>query len=63
MPYLTGLTQRDLYGQSYRLKEDITVADPTARTRHVVGPREVDVVAGQRGVRRAHRHGFDRLGD
>jgi NAD(P) transhydrogenase len=44
--YLTGLTQRDLYGQSYRLKEDITVADLTARTRHVVG-RESDVVRSQ----------------
>ncbi|MDF3299027.1 Si-specific NAD(P)(+) transhydrogenase [Streptomyces tropicalis] len=44
--YLTGLTQRDLYGQSYRLKEDITVADLTARTQHVVG-REVDVIRSQ----------------
>jgi NAD(P) transhydrogenase len=44
--YLTGLTQRDLYGQSYRLKEDITVADLTARTQHVVG-REVDVIRNQ----------------
>lgn len=44
--YLTGLTQRDLYGQSYRLKDDITVADLTARTQHVVG-REVDVVRSQ----------------
>ncbi|MFG2881307.1 Si-specific NAD(P)(+) transhydrogenase [Streptomyces sp. NPDC048297] len=44
--YLTGLTQRDMYGQSYRLKEEITVADLTARTRHVVG-REVDVVRNQ----------------
>lgn len=44
--YLTGLNQRELYGQSYRLKEDITVADLTARTQHVVG-REVDVVRGQ----------------
>ncbi|WP_432014376.1 Si-specific NAD(P)(+) transhydrogenase [Streptomyces cucumeris] len=44
--YLTGLTQRDLYGQSYRLKEEITVADLTARTRHVVG-REVEVVRSQ----------------
>lgn len=44
--YLTGLTQRDMYGQSYRLKEEITVADLTARTRHVVG-REVDVVRSQ----------------
>ncbi|MEU6850841.1 Si-specific NAD(P)(+) transhydrogenase [Actinacidiphila alni] len=44
--YLTGLNQRDLYGQSYRLKEDITVADLTARTQHVVS-REVDVVRSQ----------------
>jgi NAD(P) transhydrogenase len=44
--YLTGLNQRDLYGQSYRLKEDITVADLTARTQHVVG-REMDVVRSQ----------------
>ncbi|MEU9450145.1 Si-specific NAD(P)(+) transhydrogenase [Streptomyces sp. NPDC048277] len=44
--YLTGLTQRDLYGQSYRLKEEITVADLTARTQHVVG-REVDVIRNQ----------------
>ncbi|MGW7237850.1 Si-specific NAD(P)(+) transhydrogenase [Streptomyces sp. NPDC054804] len=44
--YLTGLTQRDLYGQSYRLKEDITVADLTARTQHVVS-REVDVIRNQ----------------
>ncbi|MCL7377846.1 Si-specific NAD(P)(+) transhydrogenase [Streptomyces sp. 35G-GA-8] len=44
--YLTGLAQRDLYGQSYRVKEEITVADLTARTRHVVG-LEVDVVRSQ----------------
>ncbi|MCF0088266.1 putative soluble pyridine nucleotide transhydrogenase [Streptomyces sp. MH192] len=44
--YLTGLTQRDLYGQSYRLKENITVTDLTARTEHVVG-REVDVIRSQ----------------
>ncbi|WP_084337653.1 Si-specific NAD(P)(+) transhydrogenase [Actinomadura oligospora] len=44
--YLTGLSQRELYGQSYRVKEDITVADLGMRTRHVVG-REVDVVRSQ----------------
>ncbi|WP_328911729.1 MULTISPECIES: Si-specific NAD(P)(+) transhydrogenase [unclassified Streptomyces] len=44
--YLTGLNQRDLYGQSYRVKEDITVADLTARTQHVLS-REVDVVRSQ----------------
>ena len=44
--YLSGIGQRDLYGQSYRLKEDITVADLTARTEHVVS-REVDVIRSQ----------------
>lgn len=44
--YLTGLNQRELYGQSYRLKDEITVADLTARTQHVVG-REIDVVRSQ----------------
>jgi NAD(P) transhydrogenase len=44
--YLTGLHQRELYGQSYRLKDDITVADLAARTQHVVG-REVDVIRSQ----------------
>ena len=44
--YLTGLNQREMYGQSYRLKDDITVADLGARTQHVVG-REVDVVRNQ----------------
>jgi NAD(P) transhydrogenase len=44
--YLTGLNQRELYGQSYRVKDDITVADLAARTAHVVG-REVDVIRNQ----------------
>jgi len=44
--YLTGLDQREIYGQSYRLKDDITVADLTARTSHVVS-RESDVVRNQ----------------
>jgi NAD(P) transhydrogenase len=44
--YLTGLSQRELYGQSYRLKEEITVADLAARTQHVVG-REIDVIRSQ----------------
>ena len=44
--YLTGLNQREMYGQSYRLKEDITVADLGARTQHVIG-REVDVIRNQ----------------
>ncbi|HEX6675404.1 MAG TPA: Si-specific NAD(P)(+) transhydrogenase [Actinomycetes bacterium] len=44
--YLTGMSQRELYGQSYRVKQDITVQDLSARTRHVVG-REVDVILHQ----------------
>src|SRR6201993_1234668 len=44
--YLTGLDQREMYGQSYRLKEDITVADLGARTQHVIG-REIDVIRSQ----------------
>jgi NAD(P) transhydrogenase len=44
--YLTGLDQRELYGQSYRVKDDITIADLITRTRHVVS-RETDVVRSQ----------------
>ncbi|MGF7233471.1 MAG: Si-specific NAD(P)(+) transhydrogenase [Frankia sp.] len=44
--YLTGLAQREMYGQSYRVKEDITVADLLARTQHVIG-REIDVIRSQ----------------
>src|ERR1700741_2921884 len=44
--YLTGIDQREIYGQSYRLKDEITVADLTARTRHVVS-RENAVVRSQ----------------
>jgi NAD(P) transhydrogenase len=44
--YLTGLSQREIYGQSYRVKDDITVADLAARTQHVIG-REVDVIRNQ----------------
>ncbi len=44
--YLTGLNQRELYGQSYRVKDDITVTDLSARTQHVVA-REIDVIRSQ----------------
>src|SRR5258708_33816040 len=44
--YLTGLDQREMYGQSYRVKDEITVADLAHRTQHVVG-REIDVVRSQ----------------
>ena len=44
--YLTGMTQRELYGQSYRVKDDITVGDLSARTQHVID-REIDVIRNQ----------------
>jgi len=44
--YLTGANQHELYGQSYRVKDEITIADLAARTQHVVG-REIDVVRSQ----------------
>jgi NAD(P) transhydrogenase len=44
--YLTGLDQREMYGQSYRMKDEITIADLSARTQHVVS-RENDVVRSQ----------------
>jgi len=44
--YLTGLSQREMYGQAYRLKSDITVADLSARTDHVI-TREIDVIQNQ----------------
>jgi NAD(P) transhydrogenase len=44
--YLTGITQRELYGASYRVKEGITPADLLARTQHVIR-KEKDVVRSQ----------------
>jgi NAD(P) transhydrogenase len=44
--YLTGLSQRELYGQSYRLKDEITVSDLTTRTQRVIG-HEIDVIRNQ----------------
>ena len=44
--YLTGLSQRELYGEAYRVKEDITIGDVASRIAHVVN-REVDVVRNQ----------------
>ena len=44
--YLTGTNQRELYGASYRVKSDITVADLLSRTTHVIG-REIQVVRAQ----------------
>ena len=49
--YLTGIDQREIYGQSYRVKDEITVADLTRRITHVVS-REGDVVRNQLGRNR-----------
>ena len=53
--YLTGLNMRELYGQNYRVKEDITVSDLLSRTQHVIG-REIEVVRSQ-----LSRNGVDLL--
>ena len=44
--YLTGYAMRGLYGESYRVKQDITVQDLLARTHFVIG-REVEVIRSQ----------------
>jgi NAD(P) transhydrogenase len=44
--YLTGHSQHEFYGQSYRLKDEIAISDLTARTHHVV-EREIDVIRSQ----------------
>jgi NAD(P) transhydrogenase len=44
--YLTGIGQRAIYGQDYRLKDEISISDLAARTRYVV-ERERDVIRDQ----------------
>lgn len=44
--YLTGLNQREVYGQSYQLKSEIGMPDLHTRTHYVIG-REIDVVRSQ----------------
>ena len=44
--YLTGLSQREIYGSSYRVKADITMADLEERTLRVIS-RETDVIRDQ----------------
>ncbi len=44
--YLTGMSLREVYGASYRVKSDITIADLDQRTHHVIA-REVDVIRDQ----------------
>jgi NAD(P) transhydrogenase len=40
------MNMREVYGQNYRVKEDITVQDLLARTQHVIG-RETEVIRSQ----------------
>jgi NAD(P) transhydrogenase len=44
--YLTGLSQRGIYGQDYRLKDEIAIEDLALRTRQVV-ERERSVIRDQ----------------
>ena len=44
--YLTGLNQRAIYGQGYRLKDEISVEDLAVRTRQVV-ERERSIIRDQ----------------
>src|SRR5262249_58463491 len=44
--YLTGLSQRGVYGQDYRLKDEIGIEDLALRTRQVV-ERERSVIRDQ----------------
>jgi len=44
--YRTGYAMRGLYGESYRVKQDITVQDLRSRTHFVIG-REVEVIRAQ----------------
>jgi NAD(P) transhydrogenase len=44
--YLTGLNQRGVYGQGYRLKDEISIEDISVRTRQVV-ERERSVIRDQ----------------
>ena len=49
MLYLTGFSQRSIYGQSYRVKDDITMEDLRTRAA-AVSQREGDVVRDQLGA-------------
>lgn len=44
--FLTGLSQREMYGSSYRVKADITMSDLGHRTQRVI-EREIDVIRDQ----------------
>ena len=51
--YLTGMAQRSMYGESYRVKDDLKIDDLMWRTQTVIG-REVDIVRNQ--LARNHVH-------
>ncbi len=53
--FLSGFRQRGLYGESYRVKQQITAEDLTFRTHHVI-KREIEVVQNQ-----MTRNGVDML--
>ena len=56
--FLTGMTQRSMYGDSYRVKDDVTISDLFFRTQSVI-QREADVVHDQLSrnhVAHPHRH-------
>jgi NAD(P) transhydrogenase len=44
--YLTGMSQWEVYGQSYRVKADITMDDLRERTNRVIA-KEIDVIRNQ----------------
>src|SRR3982751_4641659 len=44
--HLTGINERSVYGDSYSVKQDITMADLLYRSRHVV-KTEVDIIRNQ----------------
>jgi len=44
--YLTGMDQREIYGDSYRVKADLTMRDLAERTDRVIA-REIDVIRNQ----------------
>ena len=44
--YLTGMQLREMYGASYRVKDEITISDLLARLQHVIG-RETEVIRSQ----------------
>jgi NAD(P) transhydrogenase len=44
--YLTGMSERGIYGQSYRVEEEISSQEVFHRTQHVV-QREIDIVRAQ----------------